>query len=328
MTKFQDPDNIQISITNNHKVWSLVNLLLVIIWLLVLGYWSLCFAEAKQYDGVWFLGFNHHKVLFGDENGKVVRQAVMIAIDREKIARKIISDEAVPVGVIPPGMEGYDPTLSPYPHDYREAKKMMRSAGYALYDKRLKTVTLLHTDGIKTKEIVDEIKRDLINLGFDIQTTEIKYSAQAVWQKELASGKYHLYVMGYKAGNLGQIFIGDKATQLFHTFTCFKNTTNEADIVYFNKYENAVKSGFFPCPICKPQAEAEPKTLSLLQPLFYSDGTANFNYFKNKRVDILLEELSVIDENLKASRRDKFEEINRIIWEECPVVPLFYITRL
>lgn len=285
-------------------------------------------AQAKEYDGVWFLGFNMHKSVFSDENGKLVRQAVAIAIDREKIAKKTIGDDVVPVGVIPPGMEGYDTSLTAFPHNYGEAKRLMKSAGYPLYDKRLKTITLLHTDGIRTKEIVNEIKRDLINLGFDIQTTEIKYSNTAEWQKELASGKYHLFVMGYKSGNLGQIFVSDQATQLFHVFTCFKNSTNEADIAYFNSYEEAAKAGFSPCPVCKPQPELEPKTLSLVQPLFYSDGTANFTFFKNKRVDILLEELSTMDESLKTSRQDKLEEIGRTIWEECPIVPLFYITKL
>jgi len=285
-------------------------------------------AADKQYDGIWFLGFNLHKDVFGDVNGKVVRRAVTIAIDRNKIAQKIIGDDVVPVDVIPPGMEGYDSALTAYPHDYREAKKLMKSAGYTLYDKRLKTITLLHTDGVKTKEIVDEIKRDLINLGFDITTTQIKFSDTAQWNKELASGKYHMFVMGYKAGSLGQIFIADKSTQLFHIFTCFKNSTDEADIAYFNKYEDAAKAGFSPCAICKPQPELGPKTLPLIQPLFYSDGTANFTFYRNKRIDILLEELSGIDENLKTSRQDKFEEIGRALWEDCPIVPLFYITRL
>jgi ABC-type transport system substrate-binding protein len=286
------------------------------------------FAYAKEYDGIWFLGFNMSKPLFSDSSGKVVRQAVTIAIDRDKIVKKIISDEAVPTGIIPPSMEGYDPTLQPYPHDYGQAKKMMRSAGYPVYDKRLKAITLLQTGGLKTKDIVDEIKIDLINLGFDIQTTEIPYSNTAQWQKELSSGKYDLFVMGYKAGNLGQIFVADKSTRLFHAFNCFNNTTNEADIAYFNKYYEAVEAGFSPDPVCDPKPEASPKTIALLQPLFYSEGTANFTHFHNKRIDVLLENLSDMDESLKASRQEKFDEITHILWEECPVVPLFYITRL
>jgi len=303
-------------------------MILVISWTLVIGNWSLSFASAKEYDGVWFLGFNMHSKLFNDENGKVVRQAVVTSIDRDKIAKKIVVDETVPIGIIPPGMEGYDPALTPYPFDYAAAKKLMRSAGYTLSDKRIKHVTFLMSDGEKTKLIVDEIKRDLINIGFDITTTVVKYSNTKVWEKELTSGKYDMFVMGYKAGSVGEIFIADKATGIFHTFTCFRNTTIEADQQYFDRYSDAVASGFSPCTVCKPEPEKPPTTLELVRPLFYSRETANASYFENKRVDVLIEEISMLDEKLIASRKDKFEEIGRIIWEDIPVVPLFYITKL
>jgi len=328
MTKFQVPNNIQTTIPNKKLFGSLIIVSLVIAWSLVIGHWSFSFAQAKEYDGVWFLGYNLKTSLFGDENGKVVRQAVTIAIDRDKIAKKIVGDDTVPVGVIPPGMEGYDPTLSAYPHDYALAKKLMKSAGYPLSDSRLKHITILMTDGEKTRLIVDEIKRDLINIGFDITKTVVKYSDIKLWEKELTSGKYDMFVMGYKAGSVGEIFIADKSTGLFHKFTCFKNTTNEADQQYFDRYSDAVSSGFSPDPVCKPEPEKAPTTLELLKPVFYSKEAANAAFFQNKRVDILIEELSVLDEKLRASRQDKFEEIGRIIWEELPVVPLFYITRL
>jgi len=286
------------------------------------------FAEAKEYDGVLFLGFNLHADLFGNENGKLVRQAVATAIDREKIAKKIIGDDVVPVGVIPPGMEGYDSSLAPYPHDYSMAKKLMMKAEHPLNDKRLKTISLLMTDGEKTRFIVDEIKRDLINIGFDITTKTMKYSKTKEWEKELLSGKYDMFVMGYKAWNVGEIFIADKSTGLFHKFTCFKNSTNEADQQYFDRYSDAVSSGFSPCTICNPEPEKLPTTLALVRPIFYRDGAANATCFNNIRVDQLIEELSKMDEKLKASRRDKFEEIGRILHEDLPVVPLFYITRL
>jgi ABC-type transport system substrate-binding protein len=286
------------------------------------------FANAKEYDGVWFLGFNLRTNLFGGEKGKPVRQAVVSAINRAKIAKKIIGDETVPVGIITPGMEGYDPSLTPYPFDYSAAKKLMKSAGYPLNDKRIKHISFLTTDGEKTKLIVDEIKRDLINIGFDITTTVVKYSNTKAWERELTSGKYDMFVMGYKAGSVGEIFIADKASGIFHKFDCFKNTTIEADQQYFDRYSDAVAAGFTPDPVCKPQPEKQPTTLDLVRPLFYSKEKANATYFMNKRMDILIEEVSVLGDDLKASRKDKFEEIGRIVWEDLPVVPLFYITKL
>ncbi len=319
--------NYNAQITNNYFS-NCILFIVCLLFIVICIFPSYSFAETKQYDGVWFLGFNLHTKLFGNDDGRQVRRAVTTAIDREKIAKKIIGDDAVPVGVIPPGMEGYDPSLTPYPHDYALAKKLMTNAGYPLYDKRLKHISLLMTDGEKTRLIVDEIKKDLINIGFDITTRVVKYSNTKEWERELMSGNYNMFVMGYKAGSVGEIFIADKSTGIFHTFTCFKNTTNEADQQYFDRYSDAVSSGFSPCTICKPQPEKAPTTLELVRPLFYRDGIANAAYFQNIRVDNLIEELSTLDEKLIASRKDKFEEIGRILYDDLPVVPLFYITRL
>ncbi len=286
------------------------------------------FAAAKEYDGVWFLGFNLNTALFGDENGKPVRQAVAMAINRNKIANKIVGDEVVPIGIIPPGMEGYDPTLLPYPHDIAQAKTLMKASGYPLYDKRLKNITLLMTDGEKTKAIVNEIKINLINLGFNITTTTIKYSNTKLWEKELMSGRYDLFVMGYKAGSVGEIFIGDKASKIFHTFNCFKNTTVEADIQYFDNYNDAVAAGFTPDTVCNPQPEKQTTTLELVLPLFYKTGEANATHFHNMISDALADQIKLTDEKHAALRKDDFEEIGHIIWEEIPVVPLFYISKI
>ena len=133
---------------------------------------------------------------------------------------------------------------------------------------------------------------------------------------------------GVAVDDMGDIFIADKSTGLFHTFTCFKNTTNEADQQYFDKYSDAISSGFTPCPICKPQPEKAPTTLALIHPLFYRDEAANATYYNNRRLDLLMDEISTLDENLKASRQDKFEEIGRVLHEDLPIVPLFYITKL
>jgi ABC-type transport system substrate-binding protein len=298
------------------------------LWILTFAGLNFSFAIAKEYDGVWFLGFNLNAPLFGDENGKPVRQAVAMAVDRSKIAKKIVGDDVVPVGIIPPGMEGYDPALLPYPHDLAQAKALMRGAGYPLNDKRLKNISLLMTDGEKTKSIVDEIKIDLINIGFNITTTTVRYSNTKVWEKELMSGKYDMFVMGYKAGNIGEIFTADKSAMVFHTFNCFKNTTVEANLQYFDSYSDAINAGFTPDPVCKPEPEKQPTTLELVRPLFYNKGEANATHFHNKIMDSLLDQVRSLDEKHASARKDDFEEIGHIVWEDIPVVPLFYITKL
>jgi ABC-type transport system substrate-binding protein len=284
-------------------------------------------AGEKEYDGIWFLGFNLKKRIFSGNDGRVVRQAFSMAIKR-KIIVEIIGDDKVPTGVIPPGMEGYDPTLKGYPYDIKLAKRMMRSSGYPMSDKRIKKLKILHTDGAKTRRIVDRIKMDLIDLGVDMQRTVVKYSDLANWKSLLASGNYDLFVMGYKAGSFGELFIGDKETEIFHTFTCHLNPTDENKQVILDKYDDAIVAGYVPCKVCKPKYDKVPDTLTLLEPLFHSNGEANFTFYKNKRIDTLMDRIIATDKRKKLARYEMFNEIDRTILNDCPVLGLFYITKL
>lgn len=58
-----------------------------------------------------------------------VRQAVNMAIDKERLA-KILNDRATPATqVLPPAMGGYDPDYKGYPHDLAAAKELLKKAG-------------------------------------------------------------------------------------------------------------------------------------------------------------------------------------------------------
>lgn len=153
-------------------------------------------AEAKEYDGIWYLGFNTQLPPF---DSLKVRQAVAHALDKEFIARTIVSDEAVPVSFVPPGMPGYDPELRPYKQNIPFAKTLLKRAKYGINDRRLKNIPLLHTDGVKTIAIAQRIAADLRRIGLQIEPVQVSYQDQAQWDRELASGKYPLFLMGYKA---------------------------------------------------------------------------------------------------------------------------------
>ena len=59
-----------------------------------------------------------------------VREAVNMAINRDRIVR-LINNRAVPTGqVLPPAMPGYDPEYKGYGHDVEKAKKLLAEAGY------------------------------------------------------------------------------------------------------------------------------------------------------------------------------------------------------
>lgn len=58
-----------------------------------------------------------------------VRQAVNMAIDKERLA-KILNDRATPATqVLPPAMGGYDTAYKGYPHDIAQAKELLKKAG-------------------------------------------------------------------------------------------------------------------------------------------------------------------------------------------------------
>lgn len=152
---------------------------------------------AKEYDGIWFLGFNLKQEVLKDAR---VRQAVNHAIEKNHIITGIMSNEAVPAGFVPPGMLGYDPDLQPYTYNVKQAKLLMQEAGYPVNDQRLKNPTLLHTDGIKTIAIAKYLQEELKNIGMKIERVEINYLEQEKWTKELQSKKHHFFLMGYKAG--------------------------------------------------------------------------------------------------------------------------------
>jgi ABC-type transport system substrate-binding protein len=175
-------------------------------WILSLGFCS--FASAKEYDGIWFLGLNQTRPLLKDFR---VRKAIGLAIDRFYIAGEIVSAEVVPASFVPPGMLGYDPDLKPDQHNLAAAKKLLHQAGYSPNNRNLKHLTLLHTDGLKTIAIAQQIQGNLLELGLQIDLVQISFFDQAKWNEALASQKYDLFLMGYKA-NIDALFSTEEAS--------------------------------------------------------------------------------------------------------------------
>ena len=83
---------------------------------------------------------------------------------------------------------------------------------------------MVHTDGIKTVEIAKVIEDNLTKLGIKVSRTEISYSDEDKWERELTSGTYQLFLMGYKAENPE-----DTVTLLKPLF----HTRGDANITYY-----------------------------------------------------------------------------------------------
>lgn len=279
MSHNQEITNNQNPITNSLLgYWLLKFGAFLVIATLVIG--NCAFASTKAYDGIWFLGFNLKQGVF--KNSKV-RYAVNHSINKEVIIENVISGEVTPASIIPPTMIGYDPKLKPYKYNVSYGKKLMRLAGLPVTDKRLKNLTLLHTDGVKTIEVAKIIQKSLRKLGMKVTRIQAPYKDQKRWVKELKSGKYDMFLLGYKAG----------VEQLFTS-----------------------------------EAETKADSYSLVEPLFDSQGYANFTGYNNPKVDKLLSQVADLNPALASERNDKLKQVNRIIYRELPVLVLFYIEKL
>gem|GEM_PF-666995 len=332
-SKKQNPNKIQMTKSKDFWNWDLVVYLSLILILSasILSTSSLALTEEaapmKEYDGIWFLGFNMHKDIFGNGNGLLVRKAFNMAVDRAWIVKNIVKDNVVPTTTTPPGMVGYDPTIRGFAFDIAGAKTLMREAGYPTSDQRLKTLSLLHTDGEMTVEIAKWIKRYLINLGVDLKLVQTSYSDIDDWERELSSGKHHMFLMGYKASLFQEIFIGDSSRMVFHTLECDRVPSAESQ-VFLGSYNEAEDLGYRPCEICNPARGEPPDAYALLNPLFHSEGEANFTFYSNPRVDSLLNQVNHLDPLMRQARAAKLKDASRLLLEDPPVINLFYITKL
>jgi peptide/nickel transport system substrate-binding protein/oligopeptide transport system substrate-binding protein len=60
-----------------------------------------------------------------------VRQAINLAVDRGMILKRLMGGRGTLAGgVIPPSLDGYDPSLAAYPYDSARAIRLLREAGY------------------------------------------------------------------------------------------------------------------------------------------------------------------------------------------------------
>jgi ABC-type transport system substrate-binding protein len=169
-------------------------LICIVISLLVIGHCA--FAQVKAYDGIWFLGFNLTRPPF---DNLYVRQAVAHSLNTNYISKQIVEEDTFPASVIPYSMTGYDAQLKPYKFNPKFAKSLLKKAGYKLSDRRLKSITLLHTDGEKTIAIAQRIQKDLKQIGIKVELVQVAYRDVAKWNQHLSLQFFNLFLMGYKA---------------------------------------------------------------------------------------------------------------------------------
>ena len=110
----------------------------------------------------------------------LVRQALAYAIDRDKISKDLLLGKTKPGATLWDNMPYVDPSLKPYPFDPAKAKALLDQAGWKL-----------GSDGVREKNGVK------LDLRYGTTTRDVRQSAQAIIQQELASVGVKVELLNY-----------------------------------------------------------------------------------------------------------------------------------
>ncbi len=86
------------------------------------------YISTSRDPSTYFIGMKNLTKPFTDER---VRQALNLAVNKQRLVQLLNGRGVVSHGVIPPPLEGYDPDRKPYGFDQAKAKSLLREAGYA-----------------------------------------------------------------------------------------------------------------------------------------------------------------------------------------------------
>jgi len=139
---------------------------------------------------VWYIGFNTAMPPFDDRN---VRRAFAYATNKKAIADIVYNKTVIPaVGILPPGMPGYDPDLEGLAYDPNRALEEMTESTYGDASE-LPPITLTVT-GAETGEMLAAIYQEA--LGVDIQVEVVDWG---VFLNGLDAQRYQMFSLGWIA---------------------------------------------------------------------------------------------------------------------------------
>ncbi|HET7025973.1 MAG TPA: ABC transporter substrate-binding protein [Gemmatimonadales bacterium] len=98
-----------------------------------------------------------------------VRQALNYATDVSTLLGQIMGGRGTrTAGALPPGLDGYDSTRAPYPHDVAKAKALLRAAGYP----NGISLQLWRTDRDEYGRLAQAIQQELAEAGIRVEIVE------------------------------------------------------------------------------------------------------------------------------------------------------------
>lgn len=112
--------------------------------------------------GLYYLAMNTERPPFDDVR---VRQALDLAVDKEKIIKQVLHNSAVPaMGAIPPGLVGYDSSRVVHRYDPERARQLLQEAGYD----DVCEFELWVDPGAAVSQTIEAIQHYLIEAGFKV----------------------------------------------------------------------------------------------------------------------------------------------------------------
>ena len=155
--------------------------------------------KVDRFDGsnIQYLIFNTQSAPL---NNVKVRQAIGYAIDKQKIVKELLSDQArVANAVLPPESWAYsDGTV--YTYDPAKAKQLLQEAGYKNEPINFK----FRAGSASTSQYAQAIQSSLNEVGLNIQ---IETLDGPTILKQLAQGQFQMYTGIWVGGNSDPIFM-------------------------------------------------------------------------------------------------------------------------
>ncbi len=138
----------------------------------------------------YYLGFNCQKAPM---NNPVFRQAVHMAIDRQKIVDTLLQGRArLAVGPVPPELPGHNVDLSGYAYQPERARETLRSLG-AEIERPLK----LYQRALRSSlEINEAVQYYLQKAGLNVEIVQLEWSA---FKQALNEGKADMFLLSWHA---------------------------------------------------------------------------------------------------------------------------------
>ena len=179
-------------------------------------------AEIETHQGTTFqyIGINlTHPIL----KHKQVRQALALAIDRDRIIRHLIKDLGTPAsGLLSPLNWAYDGSARQWPHDPEKAKALLDEAGFRDPDgdgplPRFK-LSFKSTNIDLRRRIAEALKEQLNSVGIEL---ELRTYEWGTFFSDIKKGNFHLYSLAWVGIQDPDIYY-----QIFHSSSVPPNGDN------------------------------------------------------------------------------------------------------